>query len=67
MALIHLNDQPVGPVAPDARLQPLVQTPNTVKVWEGWGTAIALTFTKTQCAMLLRTPSPIIPEKGVIY
>lgn len=33
-ALIHLNDQPVGPFAPQARLRTLTEAPKTVKVWK---------------------------------
>ena len=34
LALIHLNDQPVGPVAPYDRLGTPDETLNTVKVWK---------------------------------
>lgn len=33
-ALTHLNDQPVGPVAPDARPGTPAKVPNTVKLWK---------------------------------
>lgn len=65
--LIHLNDQPVRPVAPNARLgtPTHVETANTTKVWKSWETVPTLTM--DQHAMLLRTLSPIMPGKGVIY
>lgn len=66
-ALIILNDQQVRPVTPYARLRTPTETPSATKVWKLRGNAIALTLTRDQCAMLLRTPSPITPGKGVIY
>ena len=37
------------------------------KIMEPLERVIALIHTMDQCAMLLRTPSPIIPGKGLIY
>ena len=65
--LRHWNDQPVEAIAPYARLRIPAETPNTIKVWKSRETVMILTLTMDQCAVLLRTPSPIIPGKGVIY
>ena len=62
-----MNDQPVGPVAAYARLGTPAEKSHTVKVWKSPETAIALTLTMDQRAVLLRTPSPIMPGKGIIY
>lgn len=37
------------------------------KVWKLRETAVALTLDKGQCDTLLRTPSTVMPGKGVIY
>ena len=66
-ALMHLNDQPVGPATPYARLGMLAKVPNTIKVGKLQETAIVPTLVVSQHAMLLRTPSPTTPGKGVIY
>lgn len=66
-ALTHLNNHPIRPLAPYARLRTRAKTPSAVKVRKSWKTAIALTLTVNQCAMLLRTPSLILNEKGIIY
>ena len=44
-ALIHLNYQSVGPVAPYTRMGTPVETPNTVKVWKSLETGNAPTLT----------------------
>lgn len=46
--LIHLNDHPVGPIAPYVRLGASVGAPKIVKVWTSWETAIASTLTVDQ-------------------
>ena len=61
--LIHLNDQSVGPVTPHAKRGTPAETSNPVQSQER---ATALTFTMNQCAVLLKTPSPITPGKHVI-
>lgn len=70
-ALRHLNDQPAGPVAPQlalhARLRTPGKAPNSIKIRKSWETAIVPALTVLQWAMLLRTPSPIVPGKGIIY
>ena len=48
------------------RLRAPAKTSNTVKVWRWQETAIAPILTMAQSATLLRTPSPIMPGKGVI-
>lgn len=40
-------------------------TPNTRKIWKL--KERSLTLTVDQCVMLLRTPSPIVPRKYIIY
>lgn len=65
-ALIHLDDQPVGPIAPYARLGSPVETPNTLKLRESWRITITSTLTVDQCAVLLRTLSPIKAGKRII-
>lgn len=55
-ALIHLNnlnDQPVGPDDPDARLGTSAEIPHVVKAREWQDTAIALPLTLHQSALLL--------------
>lgn len=66
-ALIHLNDQPIGPIAPKAKLGTPAETTSAVKLWKSWETATVPTLTLDQWAMLLRTQSPITPWKGSIY
>ena len=56
-----MNDQPVWPVVPYARLGISAKAPNTVEVWKWQEKAIAPTLTMDQPAMLLRTPGPITP------
>ena len=58
---------PVEPVVPYARRGMLARTTNTMQVWKSKETAIALSLTMDQCAVLLRTPSGITPGKGIIY
>lgn len=41
--------------------------PIPLKVWKSWELAIAPTLTVDQHAMLLRTLSPILMVKGIIY
>lgn len=43
------------------------EAPNPVKTWKLRETAITWTPTQDECAELLRTPSPIVTGKGVIY
>lgn len=38
-----------------------------MKLWKLWETAIALNLTMDQCAVLLETPNPTIPGKGINY
>lgn len=68
-ALIHLNNQPIGPVTPYTRPGTPVETSNTMKVCKGMEVAADshCALTMEQCAMLLGTPSPITPGKGIIY
>lgn len=63
--LIHLNDQPAVSIVPYVRLGTPAETSNTLKVWEAQKTAIALTLIVNQCAMLLRTANPMVPEKAL--
>lgn len=46
--LIHLNDQPVGPIGPHARLGTQAEARNTIKVWKTKDTATVLTLTMDQ-------------------
>lgn len=62
-ASIHLNNQPVWPVAPHVGLGIPPKTTNTVKIWKSLETAIVPTLTVDPCAMLLRTLSSIMPGK----
>lgn len=57
-ALIHLSDQPIGPVSPYVSPETPVKTLNIVKLWKSRETTIALTFAMDWCGMLLRIPSP---------
>lgn len=66
-AFIHLKAKPVRPVAANTRVGMSPETPNTSKMWKSWETAIALTLTVDRPAMLLRTPSSILPGKDIIY
>lgn len=43
------------------------ETLNTIKAWKSQETIDALTLSMDQCAILLRTPNPIIPGKGFDY
>lgn len=36
-------------------------------IWKSWETAIVLTLTVDQYAILIRTPSPSMPERGIVY
>lgn len=64
--LRHLSDQPVGPLLPHVRLGTPAEAPNNIKVWKSQEIAIVPTLTVDQSAMLPRTLSPIMPDKGVI-
>lgn len=45
----------------------MLETPNTIKAWKSWETAIDQTLSRDQYAMLLRTPFPINPGIYIIY
>lgn len=46
--LIHLNDQPAGPIAPNARLRTQTEATNTAKVWKMKDVTTVLTLAKMQ-------------------
>ena len=62
-----MNDQPIGPVAPHARLGTSAEASNTVQFQKSQQVAITQTLVLVRYAMLLRAPSLIMPEKGGIY
>ena len=65
--LIYLNAQPTEPVGSYAKLGTPAEAPNTIKVRKLQETPFSQTPTKDQHSMLLRTPSPIMSGKGIIY
>ena len=65
-ALIHLNDQPMGPIAPNARLGTQTEAPDTINMWKRKDTVIVQMLAMDR-AMILWTSSPTVPEKVTIY
>ena len=64
---IHVNDQPGGPFTPHGSLGVPAEILHAVKLRKWWEIAIASTLTVDQRTMLLKTLSPITPEKCIIY
>lgn len=51
-ALVHLNDQPMGPITPYARLRTQAEALNVLKVGKTKDTAIVLMFAMDQIFIL---------------
>lgn len=64
-ALIHSNDQLVGPVAPHARPGTPTEAPNNIKIWNHGKQSLPLLSLGVNVPKL-RMPSPTTLGKGVI-
>lgn len=57
----------MGPIAPYTRLRTQAKAPNTVEMWKTKDTAIVSVIAKGQQAVMIWSPSPLVPGTGTMY